>query len=186
MTSISCTMHVREEKVPTLAALPFLVDWPRPCPETGSEFATSPPPPSPSLLFFVVQVYAAVLELCLRTVRTSLTAGRNKEDLLTQWYTGLPPQAIIGPGSRKLHLGALKYLVQVHTLVLCGTGVKPSCLCGGFVFPFLVVVVVAAAAAAAAAAGLCVRLAVAVVCCWLKGKTGSQGRDLSSLNRNGI
>lgn len=60
------------------------------------------------------QVYAAVLELCLRTVRTSLVSGRNKEDLLTQWYTGLPPQAIIGPGSRKLHLAALKYLVQVR------------------------------------------------------------------------
>lgn len=65
-------------------------------------------------VYFFVQVYAAVLELCLRTVRTSLTAGRNKEDLLTQWYTGLPPQAIVGPGSRKLHLGALKYLVQVR------------------------------------------------------------------------
>ncbi|CAM9685241.1 unnamed protein product [Ectocarpus sp. 6 AP-2014] len=60
-----------------------------------------------------VEVYAAVLELCLRTVRTSLVSGRNKEDLLTQWYTGLPPQAIIGPGSRKLHLAALKYLVQM-------------------------------------------------------------------------
>ncbi|CAM9654454.1 unnamed protein product, partial [Ectocarpus sp. 4 AP-2014] len=61
-----------------------------------------------------VEVYAAVLELCLRTVRTSLVSGRNKEDLLTQWYTGLPPQAIIGPGSRKLHLAALKYLVQMN------------------------------------------------------------------------
>lgn len=76
------------------------------------------------------QVYAAVLELCLRTVRTSLTAGRNKEDLLTQWYTGLPPQAIVGPGSRKLHLGALKYLVQVRAGVYalpcrCGVGDSP-------------------------------------------------------------
>lgn len=60
-----------------------------------------------------VEVYAAVLELCLRTVRTSLTGGRNKEDLLSQWYTSLPPQALAGPGSRKLHLGSLKYLVQV-------------------------------------------------------------------------
>lgn len=66
------------------------------------------------------QVYAAVLELCLRTVRTSLTAGRNKEDLLTQWYTALPPQAIVGPGSRKLHLGTLKYLVQVHIFSFSG------------------------------------------------------------------
>lgn len=76
----------------------------------GSQFAAPHP-------LFAVQVYAAVLELCLRTVRTSLTAGRNKEDLLTQWYTGLPPQAIVGPGSRKLHLGALKYLVQVRLCV---------------------------------------------------------------------
>lgn len=67
-------------------------------------------------LWLFLQVYAAVLELCLRTVRTSLTAGRNKEDLLTQWYTALPPQAIVGPGSRKLHLGALKYLVQVRVV----------------------------------------------------------------------
>ncbi|CAM9338037.1 unnamed protein product [Scytosiphon promiscuus] len=65
-----------------------------------------------------VEVYAAVLELCLRTVRTSLVAGRSKEDLLTQWYTGLPPQAIMGPGSRKLHLAALKYLVQMNMVDL--------------------------------------------------------------------
>ena len=70
----------------------------------------SPHYPLPGIHY---QVYAAVLELCLRTVRTSLAGGRNKEDLLSQWYTSLPPQALAGPGSRKLHLGALKYLVQV-------------------------------------------------------------------------
>lgn len=64
-----------------------------------------------------VEVYAAVLELCLRTVKTSLSSGR-KEDLLSQWYTSLPPQALVGAGSRKLHLGAMKYLVQMNMVDL--------------------------------------------------------------------
>lgn len=76
-------------------------------------------------LFRLFKVYAAVLELCLRTVKTSVAAGP-KQDLLSQWYTSLPPQALSGPGSRKLHLCALRYLVQVCVCVcvcfgpLCG------------------------------------------------------------------
>lgn len=61
------------------------------------------------------QIYAVVLELCLRTIKSTFSGGR-KDDLLSQWYTSLPPQALSGPGSRKLHLGALKYLVKASAL----------------------------------------------------------------------
>lgn len=50
-------------------------------------------------------------------MKTSLAGGR-KEDLLSQWYTSLPSQALAGQGSRKLHLGAMKYLMQVRVFLL--------------------------------------------------------------------
>jgi len=60
-----------------------------------------------------VEVFVAVLELCLRDLKRF-----SKEDVITRWYTQRSPAAMIGEGERKLQKAALTMFIRAKMLRL--------------------------------------------------------------------
>jgi CCR4-NOT transcription complex subunit 1 len=58
-----------------------------------------------------VEVYVAVLELCLRDLKNIA-----KEDVVTRWYTSRPPVPMVGEGERKLQKAALTMFIRAKMI----------------------------------------------------------------------